>query len=182
MKRNGFLTPIIRRAMIGFICACFMCSLGLSPAAHAEEQFAGTIIIGDDDEFTGAYSATTFVMTQAAQDYWKQHNNQIEVDGKKYKIVHNIIDNKSDVSLSVSNFHRFSDEGALVIRTNWTPGMVAMKSLAEKDKIPVFGGGGNQSVFDPPATICMVPSQVIRDCCALRSSGTKSTCGRVPAR
>jgi ABC-type branched-subunit amino acid transport system substrate-binding protein len=73
------------------------------------------------------------------------------VNGKKYKIDHKIVDNKCDVSLSVSNFHRFVGDGAVVVRSNWTPGMVSLKPLAEKAKVPVFGGGGNRKVFDPPS-------------------------------
>ncbi len=149
MKNRAFLKPIIFLMVIGLLGAG-VGLIWLAPTVNAED-FAGTIVIGDDDEFTGAYAATTFVMTQAAQDYWKQHKHQIEVDGKKYKIKHNIVDNKSDVSLSVSNFHRFVSQGAVVIRCNWTPGMVATLPLAEKAKVPVFGGGGSKKVFDPPS-------------------------------
>ena len=103
---------------------------GVFQAKVKAEEIAGKIIIGDDDEMTGPYAATTYCHVQAAQDYWKQHNYRIKVNGKIYKIKHLLVDNKCDVSVSVSNFHRFVSEGAVVVRTNWTPGMIALKPLA----------------------------------------------------
>ena len=128
--------------------ATIWCGIERSAAA---ENFAGTIIIGDDEEVTGPYAATTYCHGEAAQDYWKQHNHQMTVDGKTYKVKHMFVDNKTDVSLSVSNFHRFVAEGAVVVRTNWTPGMIALKPLAEKAKVPIIGGGFSKELFDPPS-------------------------------
>jgi len=124
---------------------------GVFQAKVKAEEIAGKIIIGDDDEMTGPYAATTYCHVQAAQDYWKQHNYRIKVNGKIYKIKHLLVDNKCDVSVSVSNFHRFVSEGAVVVRTNWTPGMIALKPLAEKYKVPIIGGGFNRKLFDPPS-------------------------------
>jgi len=143
-RLGGFLM------LAAFLCIGATLCGGIQVAAEAQD-FAGAIVIGDDDEFTGSYAATTYCHAEAAQDYWKQHNYQMAVDGKIYKIKHMIVDNKSDVSLSVSNFHRFVAEGAVVVRTNWTPGMTALKPLAEKAKVPVFGGGFNEELFNPPS-------------------------------
>ena len=148
-KKKGFRGGVFF-LLVAFVCMGISISVGLAGVAGAED-IAGTIVIGDDDEATGAYAATTYSHVQAAQDYWKQHNYQITVDGKTYKVKHMLVDNKSDVSLSVSAFHRFVAEGAVVVRTNWTPGMVALKSLAEKAKVPVFGGGFNKELIDPPS-------------------------------
>lgn len=150
MKREHFFRQMMFLMVIALLGLCPWCLLAMPERVYAEE-FAGTIIIGDDDAFTGPYAATTLVMAEAAQDYWKQHNNRITVDGKNYKIQHMIVDNKGDVSLSVSSFHRFVADGACVLRCNWTPGMLALRPLAEKAKVPVFGGGGNKETFDPPS-------------------------------
>ena len=72
----------------------------------ATENFAGTIIIGDDEEVTGAYASTTYCHAEAAQDYWKQHKYQMTVNGKIYKVKHMFVDNKTDVSISVSKYHQ----------------------------------------------------------------------------
>jgi len=138
--------------VLATICCTGVTLWGGIQHTAAAENFAGTIIIGDDEEVTGAYAATTYCHAEAAQDYWKQHNYQMTVNGKTYKVKHMFVDNKSDVSISVSNFHRFVGKGAAIVRTNWTPGMMALKSLAEKAKVPVFGGGFNKKLFDPPSS------------------------------
>jgi len=121
------------------------------PSLAGAQQFAGEIAIGDDEEFTGAYAATTYAQAKAAGDFWKYHNSQITVGGKTYKIKHLLVDNKTDVSLSVSNFNRFLAEGAVIVRTDWTPGMISLKPLGEKNKIPIFGGGFSKDAFHPPS-------------------------------
>jgi len=132
------------------LCGGLFLSQGFLTSAYAED-YAGTIVIGDDDEVTGAYAATTYCHAEAAQDYWKQQDYKISVDGKIYKVKHMFVDNKTDISISVSNFHRFTAAKAVVVRTNWTPGMMALKPLAEKAKIPIIGGGFSRSLFDPPS-------------------------------
>jgi ABC-type branched-subunit amino acid transport system substrate-binding protein len=115
------------------------------------EDFAGEIVIGYDVGMTGPYSATCFVMYEAGEDYWKQNNYKIWVDGKAYKIKFINVDNKGDVSLTVSNFNRFVGDGAAIVRTEWTPGGVNLMPLAEKAKVPVVVGGYTKGLFVPPS-------------------------------
>lgn len=123
---------------------------GLQPTAKAED-FAGEIVVGYDVGMTGPYSATCFVMYEAGEDYWKQHNYRITVNGKTYKIKFMNVDNKGDVSLTVSNFNRFVGDGAVIVRTEWTPGGINLMPLAKKSKVPVVVGGYTKSLFAPPS-------------------------------
>ena len=136
--------------VLGFLMAGSFMFSGLQATAKAQE-FAGEIVIGDDEEVTGPYAATTYCHAEAAQDYWNQRNYRMKVDGKTYKIRHLFVDNKTNVSLSVSNFHRFVAEGAVIVRTNWTPGMVALFPLAKKAGVPILGGGFSRQLIDPPS-------------------------------
>jgi ABC-type branched-subunit amino acid transport system substrate-binding protein len=122
---------------------------GFQTKAQAEE-FAGEIVVGYDVGITGAYAATTFVMSQAGEDYWKQHNYRITVDGKTYKIKFMLVDNKTDVSVSVSSFNRFVGSGAVIVRTEWTPGGVNLMPLAKKARVPIVVGGFTKGLFVPP--------------------------------
>lgn len=148
---------------MGFVL-CLLLGIALVTIAALPEvkaaDYAGEIVIGDDEEFTGSYAATTYAQSKGAGDFWKYHNNEIEVKGKKYKIKHLLVDNKSDVSLSVSNFNRFIADGAVLVRTDWTPGMVALKPLGEKAKVPIMGGGMSKEALDPPSKYlyCYQPS------------------------
>ena len=142
----------INMTLVFAVLGVFMSGIILfSPLVSSAEEIAGTIVIGDDEELTGAYAATTYCHAQAAQDYWKDRNYRIKVDGKTYKIKHLFVDNKSDVSLAVSNFHRFAAEKAVIIRSNWTPGVTAMEPLAKKNKIPVICCTGNGDSLFPPS-------------------------------
>ena len=145
----------IFRSKAGFLILGLVLGIGLIaggwPSAARAQQFAGEIVIGDDEEFTGAYAATCYAQAKGAGDFWKYHNNQMTVGGKTYKVKHLLVDNKTDVSISVSNFNRFVAEKAVIVRTDWTPGMISMKPLAEKNLIPVFGGGFSKDAFFPPS-------------------------------
>ena len=134
---------------IVFLITGFFIMDGSFMSVNADE-FAGEIVIGDDDEMTGPYATIVITHTQAAADYWKQHNNQITVDGKKYKIKHMLRDNKTNVSVTVSNFNRFVAAGAVIVRTNWTPGGTALMPLGIRNKVPVMVGGYNKKLHVPP--------------------------------
>jgi len=118
--------------------------------ALGSEQYSGEIVIGYDVGITGPYAATTFVMSQAGEDYWKQHGYTVEAGGKKYKVRLLLRDNKGDVSLSISNFNLFVSEGAVIVRTEWTPGGLNLMPLAERAKVPITVGGFAKALFVPP--------------------------------
>jgi ABC-type branched-subunit amino acid transport system substrate-binding protein len=120
------------------------------PNKAIAQDFLGEIVIGYDVGITGPYSATTFVMSQAAEDYWKQHDFRITIKGKSYKVNFMIVDNKGDPSLAVTNFNRFVAAGAVIVRTEWTPGGVNLMPLAEKAKVPIVVGGFTKGLFVPP--------------------------------
>ena len=148
-KRNRIALTLVCMFFGLFIFGFMMFGFAVPPVQA--EEIAGTIVIGDDEEITGPYSAGTYAHGQAAQDYWKHRNYRMTVDGKVYKIKHLFVDNKCDVSLSVSNFHRFVSEGAVAVLTNWTPGASAMKPLAEKYKVPITCCSYNKKLYVPPS-------------------------------
>lgn len=133
----------------GFLTCSILMLPGIQSNVKAE-NVEGEIVIGYDVGMTGPYSATCFVMAQAAEDYWKQHDYKLTVDGKTYKVKFLLVDNKGDVSLSVSNFNRFVGDGAAIVRTEWTPGGVNLMPLAEKARVPVIVGGFTKGLFVPP--------------------------------
>ena len=135
------------------VCAAFLAVAATlaGPRCTAMAADSGEIVLGYDVGITGPYAATTYVMSLAAEDYWKQHNHQVEVDGKTYKIKLIVVDNKGDVSLTVSNFNRFLAEGAVTARTEWTPGGVNLMPLAVKAKVPIVVGGFTKGLFVPPS-------------------------------
>ncbi len=143
LKERGGLVSVILFAIIGFI-------FGVILNTARAQDFAGEIVVGYDVAITGPYSATTLVMSQAAEDYWKQHDYRMTVKGKNYKVNFMIIDNKGDTSLSVSSFNRFVGAGAAIVRTEWTPGGVNLMPLAEKAQVPVVVGGFTKGLFVPP--------------------------------
>ena len=162
----------VRLASVLIICIFLMgvpILFGLASLAQAE-QFAGEIVIGDDQSLTGPYAGSTYACAEAAKDYWKQRNHRITVNGKTYKIRQLHVDNKSDVSVSVSNFHRFVQEGAIIALTTWTPGMSAMLPIAKRAKIPIVGGGMSQKLIDPPSKYMYViqPSYPGALCAAIK--------------
>ena len=123
---------------------------GLYSVVQAED-FAGEIVLASDDIFTGPMSNVVIYMTEGHEDYWKQHNHQITVGGKKYGVKFLHRDNKCEVSNTVSNFNRFVAEGAVFIHTVWTAGGMALKPLAERAKVPVLVAGYNKVLHVPPS-------------------------------
>ena len=147
--KGKFSSHAVSGLLLGLLLLVGILLKGSQSPVQATD-FAGEITIGYDIAITGAYSATTFVMSQAGEDYWKQHNYGITVGGKNYKIKFLPVDNKSDVSLTVSNFNRFVGEGAVIVRTEWTPGGVNLMPLAEKAHLPIIVGGFTKGLFVPP--------------------------------
>ena len=149
MRKVDRFKLTVSLAAIGLLVVVGLMVEGFNSTVNAED-FAGEVVIGYDVGMTGPYSATCFVMYEAGEDYWKQQNYKIWVDGKAYKIKFINVDNKGDVSLTVSNFNRFVGDGAVIVRTEWTPGGVSLMPLAEKAKVPVVVGGYTKSLFVPP--------------------------------
>ncbi len=149
MKKEKFLRRTVGLILVGLFMVGGLIFSGFPNAVKAQD-FAGEIVIGYDVGITGPYAATTFVMSQAGEDYWKQHDYRITVKGKNYKVNLMIVDNKGDTSLAVSNFNRFVASGAVIVRTEWTPGGVNLMPLAEKAKVPIVVGGFTKGLFVPP--------------------------------
>lgn len=149
MRKRGFIVCWAGFFLLAVIPAISLITGGCFSIALAQ-QFAGELVIGDDENFTGSYAATCYAQAKAAADFWKYHNHQITVDGKAYKIKHLLVDNKSDVSVSVSNFNRFMAEKAIIVRTDWTPGGLSLKPLGEKNRIPIMSGGYSKDALYPP--------------------------------
>jgi ABC-type branched-subunit amino acid transport system substrate-binding protein len=137
-------------AVLGLSLAVGVVIVGFCSAAKAEE-FAGEIVIGDDEMLSGAYSSTGTYGGEGAFDYWKSRNYRLEAGGRTYKVKHMMLDNKTDVAVTVSNFYKFIEAGAPIIRVDWTPGLVATLKLAEQQKVPIIGGGYSKSLFSPPS-------------------------------
>ena len=149
MKKEKFLRRTVGLILVGLFMVGGLIFSGFPNAVKAQD-FVGEIVTGYDVSMTGSYAATTYVMAQAGEDYWKYHNHRITVGGKNYKINLMMLDNKSDVSLTVSNFNRFVAAGAVTARTEWTPGGVNLMPLAQKARVPVIVGGYTKGLFVPP--------------------------------
>lgn len=149
MDNRKILKQMVISLCVGLVLLAIHVLCGPDCSIGAVE-YAGEIKYGVETAYTGPYASASFITTQGAEDFWKQHNYSIEVGGKVYKVPYRVVDYKSDASQSVANFNRFVADKAVIVKTNWTPGMVAMFPLAQKERVPVICNGFSKDVLYPP--------------------------------
>lgn len=121
-----------------------------SPIPTEDVEFT----IGVVSDLTGPAAAALIVVDQALEDVVRHFNEEDLIPGAKLKVI--AYDGQYDPSRDIPGYKWLKEQGADVIITIATSTGIAVKRLAEEDKIPVFSLTVNPEMIEPPGWVfCM---------------------------
>lgn len=119
------------------------------PAPEEEEVVKPiTVKVGYLADLTGPYAAVGGPILDGFRDYIEMVNDRGGIDGVPVEV--RWADTKADAALSTAAYERLKAEGVLCFSCMVTPIALAIKTMANEDKIPGINQTATLSIYVPP--------------------------------
>jgi len=124
----------MRKCLTALIALVIGAAGMLGPAAPANAQSKGEVVIGVQCDRTGATQIVGTVYCPAFHDYIALVNSKGGVEGRQIKAIE--IDHEYKVPPAVESYERHKKEGAVTIAVYGTPQIYALAAKLTEDRIP----------------------------------------------
>jgi len=109
------------------------------------------ITIGNLSDITGPSSNVQIIINMALDDLVEYYNSENLIPGVELEVI--TYDGQLDPSKDIPGYEWLKERGADFIFTGVPDTPLTLKSIVEKDKIPLFAASGYQEMIDPPGYV-----------------------------
>ncbi len=109
------------------------------------------ITIGNLTDITGVSANALIIINMALNDLVEYYNSENLIPGVELKVI--IYDGQLDPSKDIPGYKWLKEHGADLIFTNVPDTPLTLKSIVDKEEMPLFASNGYQEQLDPPGYV-----------------------------